>query len=386
VNLPPRGPQAGGPSSFELQFHPAGSRLRVRYLRLNRALLTLGSVVVLLYLFLLAFAAGVAPGVAAALFGSEEYRALAAERARQGERLLALVGRLEQLRGRSEGLLQQVHSVSVAYGLQGVPESAADAADDGQAAASSAAVSGTAAPGSIYSSTIQQGERLRLRIRGQIGAVEAGLVEVRAFEGEHAEVVRETPAACPLRGDRFVLTAPFGRQRSGFTHDLSLHAGIDLAAPRGTEIVAPADGVVVFAGTYPLARSPVWWRFGNLVAVAHGDRFLSLYGHCGELKVAAGRRVQRGDTLGTVGSSGWSVSPQLHYEVRKRDASGELVPVDPLLYILDRRWSSDERPAPARAQAPLRGYEPLPPGLDRVVRGGGLRSGGMGVRRRLGTG
>jgi murein DD-endopeptidase MepM/ murein hydrolase activator NlpD len=433
VSLPPSGRQAGGPPSFELQFHPAGSRFKVRYLRLNRALLTVGSVVALLYCFLLAFAAGVAPGVAGALFGSEEYRALAAERARQGERLLALVGRLEQLRGRSEGLLQQVRKVSVAYDLPataagGGPGPAAPASPQHPAAlpdaaaapaatapgapapvatapgalapvatapgapAPVAAASGALAPvaaapgapaddggapaaptpGSIYSSTIQQGERLRVRVRGQIRAVEAGVAEVRQFEGAHADLVRDTPAACPLRGDRFVLTVPFGRQRSAFTHDLGLHAGIDLAAPRGTEIVAPADGVVVFAGTYPLGRSPVWWRFGNLVAVAHGDRFLTLYGHCGELRVVAGRRVQRGDTLATVGSSGWSVSPQLHYEVRKRDAGGEMVPVDPLLYILDRNWPNEERPvAGPRAQPQPRSYEPLPPGLDRPVRGGG---------------
>jgi murein DD-endopeptidase MepM/ murein hydrolase activator NlpD len=118
---------------------------------------------------------------------------------------------------------------------------------------------------------------------------------------------------------------------------------------------------------------------GNLVAVAHGDRFLTLYGHCGDVAVAAGRRVRRGERLATVGSSGWSFSPQLYYEIRKRVPGGEAVPVDPLVYILDRRWPGEERLlAQGRPDPPIRGYEPLPPWLDRP--GPGARRG----RRRPG--
>ncbi len=367
----PRRP-APAAASFEVQVHPAGSRGRVRYFRLTRARLTWWSALGLAYLFLLAAAAGLAPGVVAGLFGSEEYRALAAERAQLGERLLALVGRLEQLRTRSEDLESRVRKVSVAYEIAGgggagaAPPAGVGSEAGGAAAATGAA--GVAVPESIYDGTVRQGERLRARIGGEIGEVEAVLTAVRAFEGAHPDQARFTPAACPLRGDRYVLTNPFGRQRSALSRDLAFHAGIDLAAPRGTPILAPADGVVLFAGIYPLARSPAWWRYGNLVAVGHGDRFLTLYGHCGELKVAARQTVRRGEVLAVVGSSGWSLSPHLHFEVRRRGAGGALVPVDPLLYILDRRWPDEERLLARRARVAevALDAEPLPPGLDRL--------------------
>jgi murein DD-endopeptidase MepM/ murein hydrolase activator NlpD len=357
-------PDSAAPASIEVQLHPAGSRGRVRYFRLTRAHLTFWSVLGLLYLFLLAAAAGMAPGVVSGWFGSEEYRGLASERAHQGERLLELVGRLEQLRSSSEELSMRVRMVSAAYEI---PAGAAAAAPVPAAAAVGGEQPDAAVPESIYDGAMRQGDRLKARIAGQLGAVEAGLTAVHGFEASHPDQVRDTPAACPLRGDRYVLSNPFGRQRGAFTPEIGFHAGIDLAAPRGTPIVAPAAGTVVFAGVYPLARSPVWWRYGNLVAVAHGDRYVTIYGHCGELKVAAGQVVRRGEVLASVGSSGWSLSPHLHYEVRRRGrgagGAGALVPVNPLIYILDRRWPEEERLL-ARATEPARGYEPLPPELD----------------------
>ena len=347
-------PPAAAADSFEVQVHPAGSAGKVRYFRVTRRGLTCWSVVGLAYLLLLAGALGLAPGVIAGWIGSEEYRGLTAERARQGERLLALGGRLEQLRGRSEELLLRVRMVSAAYDLPPVTESADEA-------------SRVAPAESIYDSAVRQGERSRARIRSQLGAVETGVAAVRAFEAGHPDEVRATPAACPLRGDRYVLSAPYGRQRGAFAPGLGFHAGIDLAAPRGTPILAPADGVVTFAGRVPLARSPAWWRYGDLVAVAHGDRYLTLYGHCDALKVAAGQPVRRGDPLAAVGSSGWSLSPHLHYEIRRRTPGGNLAPVNPLIYILDHRWPDQERLL-ARAQDPTATYEPLPPGLDRAGR------------------
>ncbi len=343
------------PARCEIQFHSGARRGRVYYLRLGRAYLTALSVVVLLYLFLVAFAAGMAPGVVGAVLGGEEYRSLAAERGSQGVRLHAMEARLEEMRSHSEELLLAVRKVARAYDLPG---------GGGQVA--EPALAAEAPAGAIYGVTVALGERLRQRIEAQIGALESMLAAVHAFEEAHPDVVRETPAACPLRGDRYVLSNPFGRQRSAFTRAFAFHGGIDLAAPTGTPIRAAADGVVVFAGTYPLGRSPVWWRYGNIVAVAHGERYLTLYGHCGEIRTAAGKRVRRGDELATVGSSGWSLSPHVHYEVRKLAPSGELVPVDPLLYILDRRWPGEERLLAQVSSAPRPGdYEPLPPGLGR---------------------
>jgi murein DD-endopeptidase MepM/ murein hydrolase activator NlpD len=435
---PPPPPGAGAaaaaarePTSVEIRLVPAGSRGQIRRLRLTRRRLTVVSVLALLYLFFLAFAAATAPGVIRGLFGSEEYRALTTGRAGQGERLQHLVARLGTMQAQSERLRLQVRRVALAYDLPPAPPtSAAPAAPSAVPAsrASMASMASTAAmpptgavvarPGppdrpagegrvsssagvdsedeaaggsSIYSAAIEQGERMRARMRGQLGALDAGLAQIRAIEVAHPEVVRETPASCPLRGDHYVLTNRFGRQRSAYTHDFYFNAGLDLAAPRGTPVLATADGVVTFAGVYPLNRSPYWWRYGNLVAVANGERFITLFGHCGDVKVKAGQTVRRGDALATVGSSGWSLNPHLHYEVRKRQPGGEPRPVDPLIYILDRRWQTDERqPALGSAAAPaLTGgagasvFEPLPPGL---LEGRPGHPSHAGRRQRLGSG
>ena len=186
--------------------------------------------------------------------------------------------------------------------------------------------------------------------------------------------VRTTPSACPLSGDDFVLVGSFGRRRSPFTRELEVHPGADLAAPVGTPIHATADGVVAFAGQVPMARSTGWWRYGNLVIVANGDGFFTLYGHDDRVDVREGQRVKRGDRLATVGNSGWGVtSPHLHYEVRRKGADGAFRPVDPLVFILDHRWPNQEQLLlAARSAPPMTDFEPLPigPGGEKGGRGG----------------
>jgi len=215
---------------------------------------------------------------------------------------------------------------------------------------------------SIYTGTIEQGDRLRLRVRDRLLALDGSLRAAQAFETAHPDQVRTTPSICPLRGE-FVLISSFGRRRSPFTRQLELNTGADLAAPSETPVYATADGVVAFAGQYPLGRSAVWWRFGNLVIVENGEEFVTVFGHNSRIEVRAGQQVKRGDLLATVGNTGWSSSPHLHYEVRRRGADGVYRPVDPLIFILDHRWPSEERLlVRARNAPPVQDFEPLPTG------------------------
>lgn len=192
-------------------------------------------------------------------------------------------------------------------------------------------------PSSIYAANIRLGNGLLARISEQLGVLEAFLTEVQNFEEAHQDQVQTTPSISPLDSLEFVLTSPFGKRTSPFTKEIDFHAGIDLAAAVGTPIHAPADGVVAFSGRYPLRQSVSWWRYGNLVALRNGDRFITLFGHCDEIKVRGGQRVKQGDIIATVGNTGWSTNPHLHYEVR-RLKDGEFQPVDPRIYILDHRW------------------------------------------------
>jgi murein DD-endopeptidase MepM/ murein hydrolase activator NlpD len=342
---------AGESWSLEVQVHPSDIRKRVRYLFLSRAQLTAWSVLALLYILMVALAAAVAPGVIGGVLNRQEYQVLIAERSREGQRLHALVDRAGQLGERAAVLDLRLGKIFLAYGLPPVPPPRRTVVPAPLAA-------GTA--GSIYAGTIAQGDRLRLRVRDRLLALDGSLRALQAFESAHPEQVRTTPSVCPLRGE-FVLISSFGSRRSPFTRQLEFHAGADLAAPTGTPVYATADGVVAFAGQVPLGRSAAWWRFGNLVIVENGADFFTLYGHNSRLEVRAGQRVRRGDLLAAVGDTGWSSSPHLHYEVRRRGADDVYRPVDPLIYVLDHRWPSEERLLMrARNAPPLADFEPLP--------------------------
>lgn len=93
--------------------------------------------------------------------------------------------------------------------------------------------------------------------------------------------------------------------RGGYRH----HSGVDLAAPRGAPIRAIAPGRVMFAD--PLGA------YGKLVVIEHSNGITSHYGHCAALKVNIGQIVQAGDIIATVGSSGVSTGPHLHFEIRR---------------------------------------------------------------------
>jgi murein DD-endopeptidase MepM/ murein hydrolase activator NlpD len=346
--LPPR--PEGNPEawSLEVQIHPGNIRRRVRYLFLSRRQVTLWSIPALAYMAFLALGLWSAPAVIGRVVYRREYSSLVAERSQQGERLQDLVSRLAQVEQRTDGLHLRMNKILLAYGMPA-------------GTSASPPVPVQDAPDSIYARTIHQGHRLRARIGQRLGAVDTHLREVRAYEQANQEQVRSTPSVCPLRDGDFVLTSTFGRRRSPFTKEFEVHVGLDLAAPQGLPIRSPADGVVVFAGEYPVSRSVGWWRFGKLVIVRNGDRFVTLFGHCDEVRVRAGQKIRQGEVLGTVGNTGWSTSPHVHYEVRRRAGDGRWVPADPLIYILDHRWPNEERLlAQARSAPELQGYEPLP--------------------------
>lgn len=147
-----------------------------------------------------------------------------------------------------------------------------------------------------------------------------------------------TPSISPLK-DTFVPTDRFGyrvlRGQGGARDawggkDRSFHAGLDLAAPTGTPIYAPADATVHFAGRVPRKQSPRVALYGNFVVLDHGTGIRTVYAHCDRLNVATGDGVSRGELIAWVGSTGRSTGPHLHYEVV---ANGR--PVDPELFIMD---------------------------------------------------
>lgn len=126
-------------------------------------------------------------------------------------------------------------------------------------------------------------------------------VSVMALRPPQAEV-----AAPGVRGGR--ATSGFGYRIHPILGGLRFHAGIDIARPAGTRIIAASAGTVVLAG----------WAagYGLLVMIDHGRGLQTRYAHLSSLGVAPGQQVRRGDVLGSVGSTGRSTGPHLHYEVR----------------------------------------------------------------------
>ena len=115
------------------------------------------------------------------------------------------------------------------------------------------------------------------------------------------------------------LTSSFGRRSDPFTGKSGHHAGLDIAAPMGTKIGAFLPGVVTFSG----------WKggYGNMVVVDHGNGLESRYGHANKTVVREGQRVGAGDTLATVGNTGRSTGPHLHFEVRREGKAVDPVPL-----------------------------------------------------------
>ena len=116
------------------------------------------------------------------------------------------------------------------------------------------------------------------------------------------------------------ITSSFGWRRHPILGSLRFHAGIDFGASYGSTIRSAQGGRVIFAGWYG--------GYGNTVIINHGGGISTLYGHTSKLSVSEGKVVQPGDAIATVGSSGLSTGPHLHFEVRQ---DGE--PVDPMAYF-----------------------------------------------------
>ena len=141
---------------------------------------------------------------------------------------------------------------------------------------------------------------------------------IEHLEDQTAQLIR-TPSIAPTKG---WVTSAFGYRTSPFTGNREFHRGVDIAARKGTPIIAPADSQVRFAGQRR--------HLGNTIVLRHGYGVDTVYGHLSEIVVKRGQKVKRGETIALMGTTGRSTGPHLHYQV---EVNG--VPVNPRNYILD---------------------------------------------------
>lgn len=142
---------------------------------------------------------------------------------------------------------------------------------------------------------------------------------LKAFLSDQRDLISRAPYRWPIKG---FISSSFGPRLDPFTGLQRHHEGIDIVARKGTVVHAPADGIVTFSGVDP--------SFGNMLVVDHGYGIITRYGHNDSHLVREGQRVTRGMPISTVGSSGRSTGPHLHYEIRIND-----VAVSPRNYIIE---------------------------------------------------
>ena len=124
---------------------------------------------------------------------------------------------------------------------------------------------------------------------------------------KHAERMANLPSIMPTAG---WLTSQFSKSRfHPILHTSRAHEGVDVAAPMGAPIVAPAAGRVIMAGREP--------GYGLMVQIDHGNGLVSIFAHAKQIVVTVGQNVIRGQMIATVGNSGLSTGPHLHYEIMR---------------------------------------------------------------------
>ncbi len=148
---------------------------------------------------------------------------------------------------------------------------------------------------------------------------EQSLQELQAYFQDQKSLLASTPSVWPVRG---WVTSDFGTRLDPYTSERVMHAGLDIAGPHGKEVVAPSDGTVVFAG--------LEGGYGNVVVIDHGYGIKTRYGHLASIRAKAGEKVKRGGVIASMGNTGRSTGPHLHYEVRVNG-----IAQNPRKFILD---------------------------------------------------
>jgi murein DD-endopeptidase MepM/ murein hydrolase activator NlpD len=141
-------------------------------------------------------------------------------------------------------------------------------------------------------------------LRSRVDQLDATFAQLTEAWQERERILASTPGLIPVRG---WFSDGYGWRKDPFTGERAFHRGVDIVAPLGTVVKAPADGVVT--------RTARWGNLGKLVDVSHGFGYATRYAHLSEILVRPGQQLKRGAVLGRVGSTGRSTGAHLHYEV-----------------------------------------------------------------------
>lgn len=151
------------------------------------------------------------------------------------------------------------------------------------------------------------------------------------LDKEKRKVIASLPTHQPFDSwQRDNLISGFGMRINPYHKGLYEHLGIDIALPRGTPVLATAAGTIK-----ELKRSDLQAGYGNYIEIEHDNKIMSRYAHLEDISVRYGEKVAKGDVIGTVGTSGGSIAPHLHYEILINGKN-----VDPIYYMVEGMTSS----------------------------------------------
>lgn len=172
----------------------------------------------------------------------------------------------------------------------------------------------------VMISTKRKLDQIRKELYIQSKSFDAVIAELKNKE----HMTECIPAIQPISiSDYGRISDYFGRRRDPFTGNIRMHCGMDFTGPIGTEIYVTGNGIVEKAGYSA-------YGYGKEVVVNHGYGYKSIYAHLHQINVNKGDSVTRGQVIGTLGNTGRSTGPHLHYEVRKHNKA-----VNPFYYYFN---------------------------------------------------
>jgi len=162
------------------------------------------------------------------------------------------------------------------------------------------------------------------KIASQVYVQSKSFDEVYDLALNKEKMLASIPAIQPVSNtDLKRLSSYYGYRPDPIYKVRKFHAGVDFSAPQGTAVYSPGEGVVT-----KVKRSRR--GYGNTIEIDHGFGYVTFYAHLKEFKVKKGQKVKRGELIATVGNSGKSTAPHLHYEVRRNNRT-----VNPIYYFFN---------------------------------------------------
>jgi len=162
------------------------------------------------------------------------------------------------------------------------------------------------------------------------------------------EFLAHKPSINPISpADPCWLTSTYGYRNDPYTGKRTAHHGIDLAGPEGLDIHCAGAGTVLYA---KINR----YGYGKEVVVDHGFGYRTTYAHLRDIYVEKGQKLRRGEVVGSLGSTGRSTGPHLHYEIRKDGRA-----VNPFYFFYENLSSEEYTLLASKASLPEGKYQPV---------------------------